>query len=152
MNTNHEHLDAESAELARGLDDLARAERSAAGAGFEGRIAGTTYPHLVSARAKASGLSLAGSPAQPGVFRRVMPAMRIAASLGLAAVVTFVIIGRGSHGPNTPGESPVAFTDAEWSMVFADSGTSDLLTDTEQLEKGIRTWNIDEDAISEGAM
>ena len=55
MNTNHEHLDAESAELARGLDDLARAERSAAGAGFEGRIAGTTYPHLVSARAKASG-------------------------------------------------------------------------------------------------
>lgn len=152
MNTNHEHLDAETTHVALGLDSLAQAERAAAGAGFEGRIAGATFSHLIAARAKAAGLSLAGTSAEPRMMRRVMPAMRIAAGLGLAAVVTFVIMGRGTHTPTTPSESPVAFTDAEWSMIFADSGTGDLFTDAERIESGLRNWTIDEDSTSEGAM
>lgn len=152
MNTNHEHLDAESAQVAQGLDALAQAERAAAGTGFEGRIAGATHSHLISARAKAAGFSLAGTAVEPRTMRRVMPAMRIAAGLGLAAVVTFVIMGRGTHTPTKPSDSPVAFTDAEWSMVFADSGTGDLFTDAERIETGLRNWTIDEDSTSEGAM
>lgn len=159
MNANYEHLDAEAAQVAQGLDALAQAERATAGAGFEGRIAGATHPHLIAAKAKAVGLSLAGTAREPAAerratqgTRRVMPAMRIAAGLGVAAVVTFVIMGRGTHTPTTLSDTPVAFTDAEWSMVFADSGASDLFTDAERIETGLRNWTIDEDSTSEGAM
>lgn len=151
MNTN-DHLDADAMELAHGLDRLAQAERSTADPGLEARIANATHGRLIAARAHAAGLSLAGTTAAP--TRRFVHAFRLAAGLGLAAAVTLVMLNRGGPTPMPrPSEAAwAAVTDAEWSLVFTDTGTGALLTDADRIDEALRTWSVDDDSFEGGAL
>lgn len=146
----HHQRDEHAEAISRGLDDLAQAERSVADANLESRVAAATLPTLVQARAGAIGLRVSGTPA-PARPWRFMAGVRIAAGLGLAAVLTLVLMNRGGPGPRAIGEPPTAFTDAEWSLVFADSGTSELFSDADRLGERLQSWEIDPES-AEGAM